>query len=83
MATDESPGTEQSSRETLRDRTRAWWTTVLVGQASGSHPVHGTDIHAALAGKTLVLTGTVPTTQDRSDIEAEVAEQQGKGFTTL
>jgi len=79
----ESRETEQASHETLQDRTCAWWTTVLVGQLSGSHPVHGTDIHAELQGDTLVVTGTVPTAQDRHDIEAEVAHLQGKGFTTL
>jgi hypothetical protein len=83
MSTDESADTEQSSRETLHDRTRAWWSTVLVGQLNGSHPVHGTDISAALEGDTLVITGMVPTAQDRSDIEAEVAHLEGKGFTTL
>jgi hypothetical protein len=83
MSTDESQDTEPSSRETLHDRARAWWSTVLVGQLNGSHPIHGTAINAALQGETLVITGAVPTAQDRRDIEAEVAHLQGKGFTTL
>lgn len=74
---------EQPSREILRVRARAWWTSVLAGQLDASHPVHGTDIHAALHGDTMVITGTVPTAQDRSDIETEVAEFQGTGFSTL
>jgi len=83
MSTDEPEDTEQPPWETLHDRTRAWWNTVLVGQLDGSHPMYGTRLNAALQGDTLVITGTVPTAQDRSDIEAEVAHLQGKGFTTL
>jgi len=83
MSTDESQDTEPSSRETLHDRARAWWSTVLVGQLNGSHPVHGTAVHAVLRVDTLVITGAVATAQDRIDIEAEVAYFRDKGFTTL
>jgi len=73
----------QESREVLRDRLHAWWTAVLSGQTDQSHPVHGSSISAHLDGDSLVIDGTVPSAEDRSEVSREVEHLRGKGVAEV
>lgn len=73
---------EQQSLEIFHDRTRAWWTSVLAGQIEQTHPVH-TNIKAKLEGGTLIVTGTVPSEDDRDEIEREVEHLRGNGVSEI
>jgi hypothetical protein len=83
MSRDRARVGEQESTEVLRDRVRAWWTTVLAGQIEGAHPVHGTNISARLDGTALVVSGTVPSEEDRREIESEVEHLRGNGVDSV
>ncbi|MHB8577538.1 MAG: BON domain-containing protein [Dehalococcoidia bacterium] len=74
---------EQESFEVDKDRTRAWWTTVLAGQVDQSYPVMGADIKAHVDGETLVISGTVPAQDDKDDIEREVEHLKGNGVKDI
>jgi hypothetical protein len=74
---------EAESREILRTRVRAWWLSVLAGQAGEAHPVQGSRVKARLEGETLVITGTVPSEADRREIEAEVEHLRGHGVARV
>jgi hypothetical protein len=74
---------EQQSTEVLHDRVRAWWTSVLAGQLDQAHPIHGTKVSAKLEGDALIVSGSVPSDEDRKEIEREVEHLRGNGFKRL
>lgn len=71
MGKKRQPPGARDSLTMLREQTHAWWTKVLAGQTPATHPVHGTNVRAHVDGKTLVITGTVPSRRDRREIEHE------------
>ena len=83
MVADEQATGEAESREILQTRIQAWWLSVLAGQASGEHPVYGSGFEARMDGKTLVLSGSVPSGEDRRAIETEVAQLQHHGVEAV
>jgi hypothetical protein len=83
MAEDEKTHGTDESLDMLPDSTRAWWTSVLAGQADGSHPVHGANLKTRLEAETLIVSGTVPTEQDRNEIAAETEHLKGHGISTV
>ncbi len=83
MAEDEKTHGTDESLDMLPDSTRAWWTSVLAGQADTSHPVHGANLKTRLEAETLIVSGTVPTEQDRNEIAAETEHLKGHGISTV
>lgn len=65
------PQSAQDSLAMLREQTHAWWIKALAGQASHAHPVHGTNVRARVQGRTLILSGTVPSERDHREIRRE------------
>lgn len=78
------PRGAQDSLDMLREQTRAWWTEALAGQAVQSHPVHGTNVRAHLEGRTLVLSGRVPSERDHLEVTREAQHlKRGHGIRDI
>ncbi|GAC1447979.1 MAG: hypothetical protein PVSMB4_04390 [Ktedonobacterales bacterium] len=83
MADQHTPPGAEESLEIIRDRTRAWWTSVLAGQVDQSHPVHGTEVNARVEGDTLIITGKVPAESDLHEIQREAHHLRGHGIAHI
>lgn len=78
-----NPSGEEESLEILRDRTRAWWLSVLAGQVEASHPVYGTTIKTDVKNGVLTLSGSVASEEDRKDIVAEADHLKQMGISRV
>ncbi|HUX85961.1 MAG TPA: hypothetical protein VMW65_03075 [Chloroflexota bacterium] len=67
----------------LGEQVRAWWTSVLIGQVDQPYPVHRDHVQARINGGVLVVTGEVPSEDDRQDIQAEIHQLIGNGITEV
>ncbi|HTE85803.1 MAG TPA: BON domain-containing protein [Dehalococcoidia bacterium] len=83
MTSDKSASRPEEALDALSESTRAWWTSVLAGQVDAPHPVYGANLKAQIDGDTLVVSGTVPTEEDRRSIAAETEHLKGHGITTV
>lgn len=55
-----------------REQKQAWWTSVLGGQVDQPYPVPGSRLKPRFEGTTLVISGTVPSEQDRQEIQTDL-----------
>lgn len=83
MANTQPSRSEQQSLDVVRDRTRAWWAAVLVGQTREPHPVHGDAVRAHMDGGTLVITGKAASRQDRRAIAREAEHLRDHGVAHI
>jgi hypothetical protein len=83
MATTQPASSEQQSLDVVRERIRAWWAAVLVGQTTEPHPVHGEDVRARMDGGTLIITGKVASARDRRTIAREADHLKGHGVARI
>lgn len=67
----------------LRERKKAWWTSVLTGQSDEPYPDSGTHLVVRLDGDTLMVSGTVSSERDRAEIQADVDQLIGHGVTDV
>jgi hypothetical protein len=65
------------------EHVRAWWTSILIGQVDQPYPVYSNHVQARISGGVLVVTGDVPTEDDRQDIQAEIHHLIGNGITEV
>jgi hypothetical protein len=83
MANTQPSHSEQQSLDVVRDRIRAWWASVLVGQTREPHPVHGDAVRAHMDGDTLVITGKAASRQDRRAIAREAEHLRDHGVAHM
>lgn len=74
------PAPEPDSIATL---VKAWWTTVLAGEADEPHPIHGDGLVVRLVGATLKLSGEVQTARDRDELIKQARAQVGRGINEV
>src|ERR1700730_16573377 len=67
----------------LREQKQAWWTSVLAGQVDHVYPVPRSRLRSRFEGTTLHLTGTVPSEQDRQEIQADLENLVGRGISSF
>lgn len=83
MANTQPSRSEQQSLDVVRDRIRAWWASVLVGQTREPHPMHGDAVRAHMDGDTLVITGKAASRQDRRAIAREAEHLRNHGVAHM
>ena len=62
---------EEKSLQIVQARVQSWWLAVIANQAEEDHPIYGNKVKAHLDGQTLIITGTVPSGDDRDALQAE------------
>ncbi len=65
----------------LREQRKAWWTSVLAGQVDQTYPGPRAHITPRFEESTLVISGTVPSEQERQEILADLEQLVGHGIT--
>jgi hypothetical protein len=78
-----NPTGEEESLEILRDRTRAWWLSVIAGQTEDSHPIHGTSVKTEVHDGVLTLSGSVRSEEDHREIVTEAEHLRAKGIVKV
>lgn len=83
MTGQQNTRSNRPATDAIREKLDAWWDSVLTGQAEGSHPTLGESLKAEVKGDTLVLSGTVPSEEDRKQVLAEAAQHKHEGIATI
>ncbi len=57
-----------------------WWRDILAGEAMSRHPVYADEVRIKLTQGRLVITGEVPSRQDRDELVRQARSRIGRGL---
>ena len=69
--------------DTVSQRTKSWWASILAGLVDHPHPIYGADVAVTFRGGVLHISGELPSESDRKALLKDAREHVGHGIDDI